>query len=87
MGGIGKNTSDDTYTSGSTIYRVTVSDDGKTYYLRMRNISGTVNEKYKIAYAKDDNKARIYVAPLKEYIYLNSDSNILKLLQNKRKGK
>ena len=53
----------------------------------MRTKSGTIHEKYKIAYAKDDNKARIYVAPLKEYIYLNSDSNILKLLQNKRKGK
>ena len=87
MGGIGKNTSNDTYTSGNTIYNVTVGDDGKTYYLHMRTKSGTIHEKYKIAYAKDDNKARIYVAPLKEYIYLNSDSNILKLLQNKRKGK
>ena len=86
MGGIGKNTSN-TYTRGNTIYRVSVGPDGKTYYLHMDTKSGLIHEKYKIAYAKDDNKARIYVAPLKEYIYLNTDSNILKLLQNKRKGK
>ena len=75
----------ETYTKGNTTYYVT--NDGKDYYLHM-DYKGTnlqTREKYKISYAKDDDKAKIYVKTLRQNVDLKSEPEILKLLQNKRK--
>ena len=74
----------ETYVKGNTTYYVT--NDGKDYYLHM-NYKGTnvqTQEKYKISYAKDDDKAKIFVKSLRQNIELKSEPEILKLLQNKR---
>jgi hypothetical protein len=65
---------------GHTTYSVT--KEGKYFYLHLD--TGCLHDKYKISFAKDDNKARIYIAPLREYIYLNSDARVLNLLQAAR---
>ena len=74
----------ETYVNGNTTYYVT--NDGKDYYLHMdyKGTHTSTKEKYKISYAKDDDKAKIYVKNLRQTIELKSEPNILKLLQNKR---
>lgn len=69
----------DTFTRGNTTYQVT--KDGKNFYLIMT--TGSIKSKYKIAYAGNDDKARITV-PYVGVVDLKSDSNILNLLKNKR---
>lgn len=86
MGSIGTNKAD-TYTRGKDTYSVSYNEKDKRYYLNTeRPLSNgeTLREKYRIAWAKDDNKAEIYIKELRTVIKMNDDKNILKLLQNKR---
>ena len=88
MGAVGtsNNTSSNSYKYGNATYSVTKSDDGKTYYLHSDYVgtNAQLHQKWKIAYANNDEKARVYIPELKEYIYFNSDPNMLKILQNVR---
>ena len=76
----------DTYVSGNTTYYIT--QDGKDYYLHSdyKGSNVELNDKWKISYANNDDKARVYIPTLKTYMNLNSEPQILKLLQNKREG-
>lgn len=77
----------DTYTRGKDTYSVSYNENDKRYYLNVeRPLSNgeTLREKYRIAYAKDDDKAEIYIKELRTVIKMSEDKNILKLLQNKR---
>ena len=90
MGGRGTVVSknSDTYTRGKDTYSVSYNENDKRYYLNIeRPLSNgeTLREKYRIAYAKDDDKAEIYVKELRTVIKMSEDKNILKLLQNKRR--
>lgn len=95
MGSVGtsqNNTARDTYTrpGEKTVYSVVLNDKDNKYYLKadtpMSN-GETLHERYRISYANDDNKAQIYIKELRQVVKLNDDPNILRLLQNKRKGK
>ena len=75
----------ETYVSGNNTYYIT--KDGKNYYLHS-DYNGTnvqLKEKWKISYANNDDKARVYIPTLKTYMNINNEPEILKLLQNKRK--
>lgn len=68
------------YVRGNTEYGV--EKIGNDLYLRTK--TGKVVSKYKIAYAKDDNKAHVIV-PGFGVVNLKDDKNILNMLHEKRK--
>ena len=76
----------ETYVNGNTTYWVT--KEGNTYYLNSDYQGSNVQlkDKWKISYANNDDKARVYIPVLKTYMNLSSEPQILKLLQNKRMG-
>ena len=66
---------------GNTKYTITQASNG--YYLNIADANGSMpTKKYKIAYAKDENKARAYIDSFIGYLEFASDENMLKLLRN-----
>lgn len=74
----------ETYVDGNTTYWIT--KEGNSYYLNSDYQGSNVQleDKWKISYADNDDKARVYIPTLKTYMNINSEPQILKLLQNKR---
>ena len=89
MGAVGASKSSsnqDVYKVGKSTFYIT-SEDGKTYYLHQDHEgNANIKMKWKIAYANNDEKARVYIPELKQYIEFKNEPQILKLLQNKREG-
>ena len=85
MGAVGASKGNsDVYKVGKSTFYIT-SNDGKTYYLHQDHEgNANIKMKWKIAYAKNDDKARVYVPELKQYINFKDEPQMLKLLQKKR---
>lgn len=66
---------------GNTKFTITKASNG--LYLNVSSVNGnTPTTKYKIAYAKNLDKARVYMGSFLGYLNFNSDPEMLKLLKN-----
>ncbi len=73
------------YTYGNTKFTVIKQSNG--FYLQISSANGNgITTKHKIAYAKNPDKARVYVGPSIGYINFKDDPNMLKILKNVTKG-
>lgn len=69
---------------GGTKFTITKSSNG--LFLNVEDVNGVMpTKKYKIAYAKNPDKARVYMGSFLGYMNFNSDPQMLKLLKNATK--